>query len=57
MKTNAPRVGTWIIALLLGLGGIIGHFSDAVKFLSTNDFWLILAGFVVLLLGTAFKGL
>lgn len=57
MKTNAPRTITWLIALVLGLGGIIGHFSNGVKFLDANAFLLLLAGFVVLLLGTAFKGL
>lgn len=57
MKTNAPRVFTWLIALVLGLGGIVGHFTNEIKFLDANDFWLLLAGFVLLILGTSIKGL
>ncbi|MDX1943212.1 MAG: hypothetical protein SFU99_21790 [Saprospiraceae bacterium] len=57
MKTNAPKVITWVIGLLLGLGGILGEFAMKSGFLTENAFWLLAAGFVVLLLGSSIKGL
>ncbi|HMN91163.1 MAG TPA: hypothetical protein PKD70_09660 [Saprospiraceae bacterium] len=57
MKTNAPRVITWVIALVLGLSGIIGQLAIKTGFLAENAFWLVAAGFVILLLGSSIKGL
>ncbi len=57
MKTNAPRIITWLTALILGLAGIIGELSVKAGFLAENAFWLVVAGFVVLLLGSSIKGL
>lgn len=57
MKTNAPRFITWVIALVLGLAGTLGHFGVLSGFLAVNAFLLLLVGFVLLVLGTAVKGL
>ena len=54
MKPSAPSKFIWIIGLLLGILGIIGHFAS-VDFLTVNHFWFLLAGFVLLALGTTFK--
>jgi len=54
MKTNAPKSITLIIAVILAVLGILGLF---IPVLSGAGFWLLLAGFVVLLAGTLLKGL
>jgi len=56
MKPSAPSVVVWIIGLILGILGIIGHFFS-VDILTTYNYWLLLAGFVLFALGTTFKGI
>jgi hypothetical protein len=51
---SAPSRFVWIIGLILGIIGIIGHFVT-VDFLTTNNYWFLFAGFVLLALGTTFK--
>ncbi len=58
MKTNAPRVITLVIGLLLGIAGIVGEMaSKNMGFISDNAFWLVAAGWLILLLGSSVKGL
>jgi hypothetical protein len=45
-----------IIAFILAAVGIIGHLVPKLA-LGTACFWLVVAGFVVLFLGSLFKGL
>ena len=52
---SAPKKITWIIGLIAGVLGIIGHFVQ-IQFLSANSFALLLIGFVVLAIGTTVKG-
>ena len=54
MKPTAPSKYVWIIGLLLGILGIIGHFVT-IDFLSHYNFAFLLAGFVLLAIGTTFK--
>ena len=54
MLPSAPSKFVWIIGLILGILGIIGHFVS-VDFLTTYNYWLLLAGFVLLALGTTFR--
>ena len=56
MKLNAPKKVTWLIAIVLGLLGLIGGLVT-VPFLSDYATWLIFAGFALLALGTFLKGL
>ncbi len=58
MKLNlsAPKQITWWVALILAVLGVIGYFVS-IPFLSAADFWLVLLGFVLLLLGTLLEGL
>jgi hypothetical protein len=56
VKTSAPKQITWIIAIIVGLLGIIGHFV-AIPFASMNSFWLVTVGFILLALGTLLKDL
>jgi hypothetical protein len=52
---SAPKKITWIIGLILGILGIIGHFID-VQVLTEHNYTLLLIGFVVLALGTTVRG-
>lgn len=51
---SAPKQITWIIGLVSGLLGIIGHYAD-VQFLSEHNYILLLIGFLVLAAGTTFR--
>ncbi|SFE27653.1 hypothetical protein [Flavobacterium xueshanense] len=52
---SAPKKITWIIGLIFGILGIIGHFAK-VQVLTEHSFTLLLIGFVVLALGTTVRG-
>lgn len=56
MKPSAPTKLVWIIALLLGIIGIIGHFIT-IEYVSGISYWLLLAGFALLAIGTSVKGI
>ena len=53
---SAPKVITWVIAVILGLLGLLGEL-DIVADLSTYAFWLVAAGLVLLVLATLLKDL
>jgi len=59
MKLNAPKMITWIVALVVGAVGILVHLFMptliAVPF--GLGFWLLAVAFVLLLLATALAGL
>ncbi len=52
---SAPLKITWIIGLVAGLLGIIGHFAE-VQILTEYNYELLLIGFLVLAAGTTLKG-
>ena len=52
---SAPKKITWIIGLICGILGIIGHFID-VQVLTEHNYKLLLVGFFVLAVGTTVKG-
>jgi len=56
MKPSAPSKYVWILGLILGISGIIGHYVN-VELLSAYNYTLLLAGFVLLAIGTSFKQL
>ena len=56
MKLSPPKNVTWILAFLVGLLGIIAHLFP-IPFVSEYDFWLVVAAFALLVLGTLFRGL
>ena len=56
MKPTAPTTLVWILGLIVGILGIIGHFVS-INGLSGMSFWLLMGGFVLLALGTSFKNL
>ncbi len=52
---SAPMKITWIIGLVSGILGIIGHYAQ-VQILTEYNYTLLLVGFLVLAAGTTFKG-
>ncbi len=54
-KPSAPKKITWIIGIIAGALGIIGHFAR-IDILSEYSYALLLIGFIVLAVGTTFKG-
>ncbi len=56
MKLSAPKQNTWIIAVIVGVVGILANVIPIVA-LAGYSFWLVAAGFVVLGLATFVKGL
>jgi hypothetical protein len=57
MKTpSSPKKITWIIGIVAGLLGIIGHYAN-VQIISEYNYILLLVGFLVLAAGTTFRDL
>jgi len=56
MKLNAPTQTLWLVAVILGILGIIGNIVT-IPFISTYAFWILAIGFVVLVIGTVYKKL
>ena len=54
LKPSAPKKITWIIGLLCGILGIIGHYVH-VEILSEHNYVLLLVGFIALAIGTTFR--
>jgi hypothetical protein len=55
MALSAPTRPVWIVAIILGVLGLLGKFV-AIPFVTAYAFWLLAVGFVVLAIGTALKG-
>ena len=56
MKLSAPRMITWVIALVLGVVGILGMLL-AIPGLSGIAPWLVVLGWLVLAVATAVEGI
>ncbi len=56
MKLSEPKVITFIIAVIIALLALLGTFVT-IPFISANAFWVLLIGFILLVLGNLFKGL
>lgn len=58
LKLSAPKNITWIIAVILGVLGILATLGILnIAPLVGYSFWLVAAGFVILALATALKDL
>lgn len=53
---SAPNQIIWVIAIIVGILGLLAPYLS-VAVLSTNSFWLVAAGFILLAVGTTFKGI
>lgn len=56
MKTNAPKQVTWLIALIVGLLGLIGHFVN-IPYVTEYQYWLVVIAWAILVLANMMKGL
>lgn len=56
MKLNAPKQITWIIALILGVLGILGMLTD-IPIVTEYHIWLIIIGWLLIIIATITKGL
>lgn len=56
MKLTPPTQVTFLIALILGVLGIVGKFIS-LPLISPHAFWLVVLGWLVLVLGNVMKGL
>ncbi len=56
MKLSAPKTGTFWLALIVAALGLVASLVS-IPVLSGFAFWLVVIGFVILLLGTMVKGL
>jgi len=57
MKLNAPNKTLWLVAVILGVVGMLGEFGVlTVAVVATNAFWLVAIAFAMLALTTLMKG-
>ena len=56
MKLSAPTQPIWLIAVILGVVGILGHLMP-IAAVAPYSFVLVCIGFVLLALGCMLKGL
>lgn len=56
MQLSAPKQVTWIIALILGIVGILGALVT-IPVISGLAFWIVVVGLALLLLATFMEGL
>ena len=57
MKLSAPKQVTWIIALILGVVGILANLTSIPVITAGIGLWLLVAGWVLLLIATITHGL
>jgi hypothetical protein len=54
---SAPTRAAWLVALILGVTGILMHVRAVNLKLGVEDFWLVATGLVLLLVANLFRGL
>ena len=58
MKLSAPKLSTWLVAVITGGVGILQHFRVlSIPVLAPYTFYLLVAGFALLVLAALFKKL
>lgn len=57
MTLSSPKMITWVIALVLGVVGILASLVTLPLISATVGFWLLVIAFLLLLVGSAVKGL
>jgi len=57
MRLNAPKRVVFYITVVLAVLGLLGAFNLVPALSGMIAFWLVLAAFVVLAMGTMFKGM
>lgn len=51
---SAPNQIVWVLALILGILGILGHYSQ-IDILSKYNYEMLLIGFILLAIGTTYR--
>lgn len=51
---SAPSQIVWVLALIIGFLGILGHYAH-VNILSKYNYEMLLIGFILLVIGTAYR--
>ena len=57
MRLSAPKQITWIIALILGVVGILANLASIPVITPALGFWLVVVGLALLLIATITRGL
>ena len=57
MKYSAPKQITWIIALILGIVGILANLVALPVITPVIGFWLLAVGWALMIIATITKGL
>jgi uncharacterized membrane protein HdeD (DUF308 family) len=57
MKFSAPKQITWIIALILGVVGILANLASIPVITPAIGFWLVVVGWLLMLIATITRGL
>lgn len=57
MQLSSPKMITWVIALILGVVGILANLVALPVVSATIGFWLLVIAFLLLLVGSAVKGI
>ena len=56
-RLSAPTMAGWVIALAVGLIGILNHMRIIHMRLGVEDFWLVAGSLILLLVANLVKGL
>ena len=56
-RLSAPTMAAWLIALIVGLTGILMHVRAINLRLGVEDFWLVAGSLILLLVANLVKGL
>jgi len=51
---SAPNQIVWVLALIVGILGILGHYTQ-IDILSKYNYEMLLIGFVLLAIGTTYR--
>ena len=57
MRLSAPKQITWIIALILGVVGILANLTSIPIITPALGFWLVVVGWALLLIAAITRGL
>lgn len=52
MKVTAVKYVTWVIALVLGVLALLGHYGTIGGVIADNAFWFAIAGLAVMLVAS-----
>ena len=56
-RLSAPTMAAWLIAIIVGLTGILMHVRAINLRLGVEDFWLVAGSLILLLVANLIKGL